>query len=81
MAPTLTGSATKICNAEESKEVKINYCGRLLTFFYKINFFKNFFQEHKNRVSNGLDPDQSQHSVCPDLGPNSLYKRRDNEAI
>ena len=21
-------------------------------------------------MSNGLDPDQDQHSVCPDMGPN-----------
>ena len=26
------------------------------------------------RVSNSLDPDQAQHSVGPDLGPNCLQK-------
>ena len=26
------------------------------------------------RVSNGLDPDQDQHSVGPDLGPNCLQR-------
>ena len=26
------------------------------------------------RVSNGLDPDQDQHSVVPDLGPNCLQR-------
>ena len=41
---------------------------RLLTFF-KINFFKKFFQ-NIIRVSNGLDPDQYRHSVGPDLCPN-----------
>ena len=25
-------------------------------------------------MSNKLDPDQDRHSVCPDLGPNSLKK-------
>ena len=25
------------------------------------------------RKSNGLDPDQARHSVCPDLGPNCLH--------
>ena len=37
-------------------------------FFFKINFFKKFFQ----RVSNGLDPDQDRSHVGPDLGPNCL---------
>ena len=27
-----------------------------------------------NRVSNSLDPDQDQHSVGPDLGPNCLQR-------
>ena len=47
------------------------YC-RLLTFF-KINFFKKFFQD-AIRVSNGLDPDQDRRSVGPDLGPNCLQR-------
>ena len=47
---------------------------RLLTFF-KINFFKNFFQEHnQSRVSNGLEPNQDRHSVSPDLGLNCLHR-------
>ena len=25
-------------------------------------------------MSNGLDPDQDRHFVCPDLGPNSLQR-------
>ena len=33
------------------------------------DFFKNNI-----RVSNGLDPDQDQHSVSPDLGPNCLQR-------
>ena len=41
------------------------FCWRLLTFFQN-----QLFQ----RVSNGLDPDQYQHSVSPDLGPNYLQK-------
>ena len=39
-------------------------------FFFKIKLFKNFFQEH--RESNGLDPDEDQLSVSPDLGPHCL---------
>ena len=45
------------------------FCCRLLTFF-RINFFKRFFQE-QIRGSNDLDPDQD---VCPDLGPNCLQR-------
>ena len=41
------------------------FCRLLLTIF-KINFSKTL------RVSNGLDPDQDQCSVSPDLGPNCL---------
>ena len=36
-----------------------------------ISFFKKFFQEHY-QMSNGLDPDQEQCSVGPDLGTNCL---------
>ena len=46
------------------------FCCCLLTFF-KINFFKKFFQV---RVSNRLEPDQDQHSVSPDLVPNCLQR-------
>ena len=41
-------------------------------FFFKMNFFKLFFQEHG--VSNGLAQDQDRHSVGPDLGPNCLHR-------
>ena len=41
--------------------------------FFKINFLKKFFQEH-HQVSNILDPDQDQHCVVPDLGPNCLQR-------
>ena len=34
------------------------FCCRLLTFF-KIDFFKKFFQVYTFRVSNGLNPDQA----------------------
>ena len=37
------------------------FCCRLLTFF-KINFFKRFFQEHYQNV-NSLDSDQDKWSV------------------
>ena len=37
--------------------------------FFKINFFKNFFNKHII-VSNILDPDQDQCSIGPDLGLN-----------
>ena len=43
--------------------------------FFKINFFEKLFQEHITiRVSNGLGPDQDQHPVGPDLGPNCLQR-------
>ena len=50
--------------------------------FSKKAFPKNAFR-NTNKVLNGLDPDQHQHSVGPDLGPNCLkgYKqmpRREN---
>ena len=43
----------------------------LLLTFFKINFSKSSFK-NTIRVSNSLDPDQDQHSVGPDLGPNRL---------
>ena len=49
------------------------FCCRLLTFFSKLTFSKNFFR-NTIRVSNGLDPDQDRHSVGPDLSPNSLQR-------
>ena len=48
------------------------FCCRLLNFF-KINFFKIYFQEHYQGV-NGLDPDHDKRSVGLDLGPNCLQK-------
>ena len=36
-------------------------------FFFQIYPYRNII-----RVLNGLDPDQDQHSVSPDLGPNCL---------
>ena len=35
------------------------------------NFFLKYFRS-TIRVSNGLNPDQDQHIVGPDLGPNCL---------
>ena len=40
-------------------------------FFFKINFSKNS-SRNAIKVSNGLDPDQDQHFVGPDLAPNCL---------
>ena len=41
--------------------------------FYKINYFKTFFQETMI-VSNDLDADQDRRSVGPDLDPNCLSR-------
>ena len=43
--------------------------------FFKINFSKNSFK-NITRMSNlnGLDLDQDQHSISPDLGPNCLQR-------
>ena len=30
--------------------------------------------EHYIRVSKGLDPDQNQQNVCPELGPNCMHR-------
>ena len=43
--------------------------------FFQINCFEKLFQEidrNTIRVSNNLDPDQAQHCVGHDLGPNCL---------
>ena len=42
-------------------------------FLTKSTFSKNSFRNTIS-VSNSLDPDQAQHSVGPDLGPNCLQK-------
>ena len=42
-------------------------------FFSKLTFSKKSFR-NTIRVSNGLDPDQDQRSVGPDLGPNCLQR-------
>ena len=41
--------------------------------FSKLTFLKNSFK-NTIRMSNSLDPDQAQHFVGPDLGPNCLQK-------
>ena len=41
-------------------------------FFFKIDCFKKFIQEHQH--IKGFDPDQDGHSVCADLGPNCLQR-------
>ena len=40
----------------------------------KINFFSKNSLRNTIRVSNSLDPDQAQHFVAPDLGPNYLQR-------
>ena len=42
-------------------------------FFSNLTFSKISFR-NSIRVSNSLDPDQGQHSVGPDLGPNYLQR-------
>ena len=49
------------------------FCCHLPTFFINNFFQKNYFR-NTDRVSNGLDPDQDQHCVGPDLGPNYLQR-------
>ena len=49
-------------------------------FFSKLPFSKNSFW-NTIRVSNGLDPDQSRHSVSPDLAPNYLQRLSADEKI
>ena len=36
--------------------------------------FQNKLFKKTFRVSNGLDPDSDQYSVCSDLGPNCLQR-------
>ena len=48
--------------------------------FFKIIFSsKNCFR-NSIRVSNRMDPDQDQHCVGPDLGPNCLQKLSDDKS-
>ena len=42
-----------------------------LLIFFKIKFFKNFFQEYHLIVEQTVDPDQARCFVRPDLNPNS----------
>ena len=48
-------------------------------FFSKLTFSKTAFR-NTIRVSNGLDPNQNQHFVNPDLGPNCLQRLSANKA-
>ena len=41
-------------------------------FFLQIVFFSNFFFQGYRRVSNRLDPYQTQHSFRLEMGPNCL---------
>ena len=52
---------------------------RLLIFF-KLTFLKISFR-NTVKVSNGLDPDQDQHFVGPDLGPNCLQRLSAEEKV
>ena len=52
-----------------------------LPIFSKSTFSKNSFR-NTFKVSNSLDPDQAQHFVGPDLGPNCLQRlSADNTTI
>ena len=51
----------------------------LLTFI-KINFLKNSLR-NTVKVSNGLNPDQDQHFVGPDLGPICLQRLSAEEKV
>ena len=48
--------------------------------FSKLNFSKISFR-NTIRVSDRLDPDQAQHSVGPDLGPNCLRRTSADDNI
>ena len=43
-------------------------------FFFKIIFFKIFFQEHYQNTSNGLDPDKERLSALSDAGSKMFAK-------
>ena len=49
-------------------------------FFSKLSFSKNSFR-NIIRESNKLDPDQTRHSVGPDLGPNCLQRLSADDEI
>ena len=42
--------------------------------FFSKSLIQKVFHMNTIRVSNGLDPDQDQPSVGPDLGPNCLQR-------
>ena len=50
-----------------------NFSCFFLLIFFKINFFRYSFR-NTARVLISLDPDQAQHFVGPDLGPNCLQR-------
>ena len=52
-----------------SHSFDVVYC-----LFSKLTFSKNYFRNSIS-VSNSLDPDQDQHNVGPDLGPNCFYQK------
>ena len=43
--------------------------------FFQNQLFSKIYFRDTIRVSNRLDPDQSRHSVGPDLGPNYLQRK------
>ena len=47
-----------------------SFCCRLLTFFFKVNFFESF--KNTIGVSNSLDPDHDRGFVGTDLDLNCL---------
>ena len=62
---------------KKSNQTKQNMLGKYFIFvdvcwlFSKSNFSKNYFR-NTIRVTNSLDPDQTQRFVRPGLGPNCL---------
>ena len=56
------------------------YAGKFfMLLLLSSDFFQNYFFSKKSfrntfRVSNGLDSDQDQHFVSPDMGPNCLQR-------
>ena len=68
------------CSSYNLGDLKVNcmlgnfsyFCCRLLTFF-KIIFFKKFFQEHNQSIKR-FGSRSGTHSVGPDLGPNCLQR-------
>ena len=65
----------KMLKAVISKFVNSAYWVILHVFSHQLIFFKSTFSKNSFiTVSNSLDPNQAQHFVGPDLGPNCLQR-------